>query len=106
MLEDLKDILEEPPPQPEMPRDREYEAATTARNLRDKLARDRAMLENEGTKVYYKEVQKKLVSIIFLSLGTGGKKSFLQKKPLAEASNCHLRKLQNLHRSHTKKLIA
>ena len=50
MLEFLKDILEEPPPQPKTPRDGEYEVATIARNLRDKLARDRAMLENEGPK--------------------------------------------------------
>ena len=47
MLEDPKDILEEPPPRPETPRDGEDEAATTARSLRNKQARDRVMLENE-----------------------------------------------------------
>ena len=47
MLEDPKEILDEPPPGPETPREEENEAATTARNLRDKLARDRVMLENE-----------------------------------------------------------
>ena len=47
MLEDPKDILEEPPPRPETPRDIEDEAAMTTRNLRDKQARDRIMLENE-----------------------------------------------------------
>ena len=47
MLEDPKDTLEEPPPRPETPRDGEDEAAMTARNLREKQARDRVMLENE-----------------------------------------------------------
>ena len=36
-MEEPKDILVEPPPQPETPREGENEAATTARNLRDKL---------------------------------------------------------------------
>ena len=71
MLEDQKYILEEPPPRRETSREGENEAATTARNLRDKLARHCVMLENEerrtrgprvGHNVYYKEVQKKLVS--------------------------------------------
>ena len=88
MLEDPKNILEEPPPRPETPRDGENEAATTAKNLRDKLATDPVMLENKerrtrgprvGHNVYYNEVQKKLVSRLFLSLGTEGKKRFLQK---------------------------
>ena len=47
MLEEPKDMLEESPPRPETPREGETEAAMTARNLRDKLARDRVMLENE-----------------------------------------------------------
>ena len=47
MLEEPKDILEEPPLRPETPREGENEAATIARNLRDKLARDRVMLEDE-----------------------------------------------------------
>ena len=38
MLEDPKKILEEPPPRPETPPEGENEAATTGRNLRDKLA--------------------------------------------------------------------
>ena len=75
MLEGTKDILEEPPPRPETPKDGENKAATIARNLRDKLARDRRMLKNEerrtrgsrvGHNVLYNEVQKKLVSRIFL----------------------------------------
>ena len=88
MLEDPKDILEEPPPRPETPRAGENEAATKAKNLRDKLATDRVMLENEerrtrgprvGHNVYHNKVQKKLVSRLFLSLGTEGKKRFLQE---------------------------
>ena len=47
MLEEPKDILEEPPPRPETPREGETEAATTARNHRDNLATARVMLENE-----------------------------------------------------------
>ena len=45
ILEEPKDIFEEPPPRPETPREGETEHATTARNLRDKLARDRILLE-------------------------------------------------------------
>ena len=95
MLEEPKDILEVPPPRPETPREGETEAATTARNLRDKLARDRVKLENEerrtrdprvGHNVFYNEVQKKLVSRLFLSLGTEGKKRFLQKNPHVEVT--------------------
>ena len=91
MLEDPKDISVEPPPRPETPREGKDEAATTVRNLRDKLARDRVMLENEERrtrgprvvqKVYYNEVQKKLVSRLLLSLGTEGKKRFLQNSQI------------------------
>ena len=71
MFEEPKNISEELPPQPETPLIGDNEAATIARNLRDKLARDRVMLENEerrtrgprvGHNVFYNEVQKKLVS--------------------------------------------
>ena len=44
MLEDPKDILEEPP-RPETPREGDNEAVTTARNVRDKLARSRDVRE-------------------------------------------------------------
>ena len=47
MLEEPKDILEEPPPRPETLREGDNEAATIARNFRDKLARDRVRLEND-----------------------------------------------------------
>ena len=50
MLEEPKDILEEPPPRPETPREGENEAATIARNVRDKLARDRVENEERRTR--------------------------------------------------------
>ena len=50
ILEEPKDILEEPPPRPETPRDGENEDARNARILRDKLAMDRVVLENEERK--------------------------------------------------------
>ena len=100
-----KRYLEGPPPRPETPREGEEEAATTARKLRDKLARDRVMLENEerrtrgprvGHNVYYNEVQKKLVSRVFLSLGTEGKKRLLQKNPHAEISKISFTEITEL----------
>ena len=105
MLEEPKDILEEPPPRPETPREGETEAATTARNLRDKLARDRVMLENEerrkrgprvGHNVFYNEVLKKLLFRLFLSLGTEGKKRFQQKNPHVEISKISFREITEL----------
>ena len=97
ILEEPKDILEEPPPRPE--------TARNARTLRDKLARDRVLLENEerrtrgprvGHNVFYNEVQKKLVSRLILSLGTEGKKRFLQKNPHAEISKMTFREITEL----------
>ena len=105
ILEEPKDILEEPPPRPETPRDGETEDATTARNFRDKLARDRVLLENEerrtrgprvGHNIFYNEVQKKLVSRLFLSLGTEGKKRFLQKNPHVEISKMLFKEITEL----------
>ena len=105
MLEDPKDILEEPPPRPETPREGDDEAAITARNFRDKLARDRVMLENEerrtpgprvGHNVYYNEVHKKHVSRLFLSLGTEGKKRFLQKNLHTEISKMSFKEILEL----------
>ena len=104
-MEEPKDILEEPPPRVETPRDGENEDARNARILRDKLARDRVLLENEerrtrgprvGHNVFYNEVQKKLVSRLFLSLGTEGKKRFLQKNPHTEISRMSFREITEL----------
>ena len=105
MLQDPKDILEEPPSRPETPRAGEDEAAITARNLRDKLARDRVMLENEekrtrgprvGHNVYYNEVQKKFVYRLFLSLGTEVKKRFQHKNTHAEISEILFKEITEL----------
>ena len=99
MSEEPKDILEEPPPRPETPGEGENEAKTAVRNLTDKLARDRVMLENEerrtrgprvGHNVFYNKVQKKLVSRLFLSLETEGKKRSLQTNPHVEISKMSL----------------
>ena len=63
------------------------------------------MLENEerrtrdpmvGHNVFYNEVQKKLVSRLFLSLGTEGKKQFLQKNPHVEVSKMSFRDITEL----------
>ena len=63
------------------------------------------MLENEarrtrglrvGHNVFYNEVQKKLVSRLFLSLGTEGKKQFLQKNPHVEISKISFREITEL----------
>ena len=105
MLEEPKYILEEPPPRPGTPREGEIEAVTAARNLRDKLATDRVMLKNEerrtrgprvGHNVFYNEVQEKLVSRLFLSLGKEGKKRFLQKNPHVEVSKMSFRDITQL----------
>ena len=105
ILEEPKDILEEPPPRPETPREGENEDARNARTLRDKLVRDTVLLENEerrtrgprvGHNVFYNEVQKKLMSRLFLSLGTEGKKRFLQKNPHAEISKMTFREIKEL----------
>ena len=105
MLEDPKDILEEPAPRQETPQEGEDEAATTARNLREKLARDRVMLENVerrtrslsvGHNVFYNEVQKKFVSRLFLSLGFEGKKKCLQKNPHVEISKMSFKEITEL----------
>ena len=89
ILEDPKPVLEEPEPRPETPRENENAAVTAAREARDILLRDRVAAENEerrergpkvGYNIYYNEVQKRLVSRLFLAFGTEGKKRFVQKK--------------------------
>ena len=73
------------------PGDGKDATARADKSLTDKLARDRVTLENEerrarrprvGLNIYYNEVQKKLESKLFLSLGAEGNKRFLQKKTL------------------------
>ena len=90
MLEYPKEKLDEPPPRPETPRDVQNTTARTARDLRDKLVRDRVTLENEerrarglrvGPNIYHHEVRNKLVFILFHSLGSerGSKYHFIYK---------------------------
>ena len=82
MLEDPKPEIEEPEPRPKTPRTGEDANAVTVRETRDRLMRDRVTEENSerresGPKVdhniLYNEVQKRLVSGLFLALGTEGK---------------------------------
>ena len=103
MLEDTKDIKSTP--RPETPRNGEDANAMAARELKDKLAKDKAVLENEvrrtrgskvGHKIYYSDVQKKLVSRLFLSLGTEGKKRFLHKNLHAEVSKTSFKEMVEL----------
>ena len=50
MLEDPEEIMEEPAPRSETPREGEDATARATRDLRDKLARDILTLENEKKK--------------------------------------------------------
>ena len=105
MLEDPKPVLEEPEPRPETPREGESAAATAAREARDRLLRDRVAAENEerrergpkvGHNIYYNEVQKRLVSRLFLAFGTEGKKRFVQKNPHVEISKLEFKEMVRL----------
>ena len=89
ILEEPKDILEEPPPRPETPRDGENEDARNARILRDKLAMDRVVLENEERKTrgprvgqfFLQRSTKEIgVQIIFV-FGYRGKEEIPTKEP-------------------------
>ena len=51
LLEDTKAVIEEPEPRPETPRTVEETAAITARETRDRLARDREALEDEKREI-------------------------------------------------------
>ena len=88
MLEEPKVVLEEPLPVPEPPVPKEDAPAVAEREARNRLARDRMVLENEervlrgprvGHNVFYHEVAKRLTSRLFLALGAEGQKKFIQK---------------------------
>ena len=105
ILEDPKPVLEEPELRPETPREGENAAATAAREARDRLLRDRVAAENEerrergpkvGHNIYYNEVQKRLVSRLFLVFGTEGKKRFVQKNPHVEISKLEFKGMVRL----------
>ena len=102
LLEEPKEVLLEPLPRSETPREHENAQAITEREARDQLARDKILLENEerktrgpkvGHNVSYNEVQKRVASRLFLALGTEGKKKFVQKNPHVEVSKLELRQM-------------
>ena len=79
LLEEPKEIIDEPMPRPETPGATEYAQAVTDREARDRLRRDKVILENQerrergpkvGYNVFYNEVRKRLKSRLFLALGT------------------------------------
>ena len=66
-------------PRPETPGEAESAQAVTDREARDRLRRDKVILENQerrergpkvGHNVFYNEVQKRLMSRLLLALGT------------------------------------
>ena len=88
-------VIEEPMPRPETPRANEDAQAIADREARDRLLRDKVVLENEekrergpkvGHNVFYNEVQKRIASRVFFALGTKGKKRFVQKNPHTKVS--------------------
>ena len=102
LLEEPREILFEPLPRPETPREQENAQAIAEREAKDKLARDKILLENEerrargpnvGHNVYFNEVQKRVASRLFLALGTEGKKKFVQKNPHVEVSKLEFREM-------------
>ena len=92
----------EPLPRPETPREHKNAQAIAEREARDKLARDKTLLEKEerrtrgpkvGHNVYYNEVQKRVATRLFLALGTEGKKKFVQKNPHVGVSKLEFREM-------------
>ena len=89
-------------PRPETPGETKTAQAVTDRELRDRLRRDKVILENQkrrergpkvGHNVFYNEVQKRLTSRLFLALGTEGKKKFVQKNLHTEVSKLEFREM-------------
>ena len=102
ILEDPKKVVDEPMPRPETLGEAENAQAKTDRETRDRLRRDKVILENQerrergpqvGHNVIYNEVQKRLTSRLSLALGTEGKKKFVQKNPQAEVSKLEFREM-------------
>ena len=105
LLEDPKEVIDEPMPRPETPGEHETAQAIADREERDKARRYKVTLENEerkergpkvGHNVFYNKVQKRLNSRLFLALGTEGKKKFVQKKPHIEISKIEFREMVRL----------
>ena len=105
MLEERKVVLEESLPVPEPPVQNENAPAVAEREARNRLARDRVVLENEervkrgpkvGHNVFYHEVGKRLTSRLFLALRAEGKKKFFQKNPHTDVSKLGFREIERL----------
>ena len=104
LRDDPKPVSEDPVPRPETPRGNEDAQAVTDREARDRLARDRVLLENEerrargpkvGHNAYYHEVQKRVASRLFLALGTEGKKSLCKRTHIQKSQKQKLWKWLN-----------
>ena len=105
LLEEPKEVIREPMPRPETPGEHETAQAVTDRKLKNKLRRDRVILENDerrergpkvGHNVFYNENLKRLTSRLSLALGTVGKKKFVQKNPHIEISKLDFREMVRL----------
>ena len=108
LLEEPREVLLEPLPRPETPREHKNAQAIAEREARDKLVRDEILLENEerrargpkvGHKVYYNEVQRRIASRLFLALGTEGKKKLVQKNLHVEVSKLEFREIVALSKA-------
>ena len=89
------------PPRPETPSDGEDSTAKATRDLRDKPARDRMVLENEerrtrgpraGHKTYYNEVQKSSYIDYSFLYGLMERRSFCKRIPKRKYIKYHSRK--------------
>ena len=105
LLEEPKEVIDEPMPRPETPGENETAQAVTDREARDRLRSDRVILENEerrerglkvGHNLFYNEVQKRLTCRLILALGTEGKKKFVQKNAHIEISKFEFRDMVRL----------
>ena len=105
ILKDPEEVVDEPMPRTETPGEAESAQAVTEREATDRLRRDKVILENQerrergpkvGHNVFYNEVQKRLLSRLFLALGTEGKKKSVQKNPHAEVSKLEFREMVTL----------
>ena len=113
LLEELKAVIEEPLPRWETPGTNEDAQAVTERGARERLARDKVILENEeriargpkvGHNVFYHEVGRRITSRLFLTLGTEGKKKkFVKKTHRREYLNFSLEKWRGWQKSPSKK---
>ena len=102
LLEEPEEVIDKPMPHPETPGENENAQAVTDREARDRLRRDKVILEKQerrerghkvGNNKFYNEVQKRLTSRFFLALGIEGEKKFVQKNPhIAEGKNKNYRR--------------